>query len=84
MTYTISCSPSHNGFYLVLQDAGVRTESGFTPATNYTCTVHATNANGNGPAASDTVRTDDGGLFANPAQELCILFLFMVVGLHLL
>lgn len=68
--YHLSCDPQPQGFPKVFDselftDEGVvSTESGFSPSTNYNCSVHASNRVGAGPAISVTVTTlDDGRVY---------------------
>ena len=58
--YTIQCSPSLAGLFT---DSLVETVDGFTPATTYTCSIFATNINGDGEATSQTVTTADGSKY---------------------
>ena len=55
--YTLSCSPSPSSLPLSLSQAGIHTVSGFTPDTEYTCSVVAHNDLGPGPAAHETLTT---------------------------
>ncbi len=61
LSYMLSCSPAH--VTATYTTAGTWVVEGLQPATAYTCTIHAINANGNGPASTVTERTEDGGRY---------------------
>ena len=61
--YTLACSPKVDGvnsITKIYEDAGSYTLGGFRPATEYNCSVFASNAAGNSPKASIiTIITQD-------------------------
>ena len=57
INYTLSCSPSPSTLPLSVSQAVPVTVTGFTPDTNYICSVTAHNGLGAGPAAQETFET---------------------------
>ena len=57
INYTLSCSPSPSTLPLPVSQAVPVTVTGFTPDTNYICSVMAHNGLGPGPAAQETFKT---------------------------
>ena len=55
--YTLSCSPSPSTLPLSVSQAVPVTVTGFTPDTNYICSVTAHNGLGAGPAAQEIFET---------------------------
>ena len=55
--YTLSCSPSPSTLPFSASQAVPVTRTGFTPDTNYICSVMAHNGLGPGPAAQETFTT---------------------------
>ena len=70
LNYTLTCiPPAESGIppmTSVFTTAGARTRSGLAPAALYSCSVFATNIYGNGPPATVSVMTEDGGMCINP------------------
>ena len=56
INYTLSCSPSPSTLPLSIPQTAV-TVTGFTPDTNYICSVEANNGLGPGPAAQEIFET---------------------------
>ena len=66
LSYTISCDPQfHDEISVTVPVATtIVLESQFIPGTTYTCSVYATNADGNGIAAEATAITLEGQILA--------------------
>ena len=63
VNYTLSCSPSPSTLPLSVSQAVPVTVTGFTPDTNYICSVMAHNGMGAGPAAQETFETQPDCMF---------------------
>ena len=63
--YSLSCAPQTGMGSITMQytQAGTSTLEGFTPATVYSCSIFASNRQGDGPVASRTIPTRDDGKF---------------------
>ena len=63
INYTLSCSPSPSTLPLSVSQAVPVTVTGFTPDTNYICSVMAHNGLGAGPAAQEIFETQPDCMF---------------------
>ena len=59
--YSLSCTPQTAGGDITMQytQDGTFTLGGFTPFTTYSCSIFASNSQGDGPVASRTIPTDE-------------------------
>lgn len=67
LNYSVICTPAPTHGSLLFDDEDKKTYSeevdGFTPATQYTCTIRAVSLDGLGPPATSQVTTPESSMF---------------------
>lgn len=63
--YTLTCEPDIDAIPAVFVTEGNHTVGGFTPATQYNCSVYASTNGGDGPPAVTLITTPEDGWYNN-------------------